>query len=61
MAKAKSTPEETPVDEVLTEETPVEETPVEETVAPIILNEPAPAKEDSGYGSRDFHTPINQG
>lgn len=56
MAKAKTTTEETPVEETL-----VEETPVEETVAPIILNEPAPVKEDSGYGSRDFRTPLNQG
>jgi hypothetical protein len=61
MAKAKTTTEETLVEETPVEETLVEETPVEETVAPIILNEPAPAREDSGYGSRDFHTTINQG
>jgi hypothetical protein len=57
----KKTTETTP-ESGLVEETTPETTPTGvQEVAPIILNEPAPAKEDSGYGSRDFRTPINQG
>lgn len=46
MAKAKA------VEEIVVEETIVETT-VEETTQ-VVLNEPAPEKEDPGHGSRDF-------
>lgn len=65
MAKAQTTdvtPEEVVVDAPVTVEAVAEEVAPEEVVAeeiaPVLLNQPVPEKESSGYGSRDFNSSL---